>query len=56
VLHLHTIVLFLRAPIALGETVAEITGVLDARTSITWHVVTTNAIAAPSPWWKLFSA
>jgi serine-type D-Ala-D-Ala carboxypeptidase (penicillin-binding protein 5/6) len=56
VLHLHTIVLSLRAPIGLGATVAEITGMLDARTSITWHVVTTNAIAAPSPWWKLFSA
>jgi serine-type D-Ala-D-Ala carboxypeptidase (penicillin-binding protein 5/6) len=56
VLHLHTIVLSQHAPIALGATVAEITGVLDARTSITWEVVTTSAIAAPSPWWKLFSS
>ena len=54
-LRIHVVLLAPRAPIATGATVAEITGVLNAKTSITWKVVSTNAIAAPSPWWKLFS-
>jgi D-alanyl-D-alanine carboxypeptidase (penicillin-binding protein 5/6) len=55
-LRLHLTVLSPRAPIAPGAAVAEITGVLDAKTSITWKVVSTSAIGAPTPWWKLFSA
>src|ERR1700688_860512 len=54
-LRIHVSVLAPRAPIATGATVAEVTGVLNAKTSITWKVVSTSAIAAPSPWWKLFS-
>jgi D-alanyl-D-alanine carboxypeptidase (penicillin-binding protein 5/6) len=54
-LRLEVIVLSPRAPIASGATVGKVTGVLDANTSITWKVVSTSAIAAPSPWWKLFS-
>ncbi len=45
-----------RAPIPSGATVAEITGVVDARTSITWKVVSTGPIAAPTLDWKLFSS
>ena len=55
-LRLHLTVLSPRAPIAPGATIAEITGVLNAKTSITWKVVSTSAIGAPTPWWKLFSA
>jgi hypothetical protein len=54
-LRIHVSVLAPRAPIPTGATVAEVTGVLNAKTSITWKVVSTTAIAAPSPWWKLFS-
>ena len=45
-----------RPPIASGTTVAEITCVLNAKTSITWKVVSTAAVAAPTLEWKLFSA
>jgi hypothetical protein len=45
-----------RAPLPGGTTVGEITGVLDAKTSITWKVVSASDIAGPSPWWKLFSS
>jgi D-alanyl-D-alanine carboxypeptidase (penicillin-binding protein 5/6) len=45
-----------RAPIAAGTTVGLVTGVLDAKTSITWRVVAASAIAAPSLSWRLFSA
>ena len=45
-----------RAPIPSGATVAEITGVVDAKTSITWKVVSTGPIAAPTLDWKLFSS
>jgi serine-type D-Ala-D-Ala carboxypeptidase (penicillin-binding protein 5/6) len=54
-LRIHVSVLAPRAPIPTGATVAEVTGALNAKTSITWKVVSTTAIAAPSPWWKLFS-
>jgi len=54
-LRLDVVTLSPRAPIASGATVGEITGVLDANTSITWKVVSTSAVAAPSTWWKLFS-
>jgi D-alanyl-D-alanine carboxypeptidase (penicillin-binding protein 5/6) len=55
VLRIHVTVLSPRVPIAAGATVGEVTGILDADTSITWNVVGTSAIPAPSPWWKLFS-
>jgi hypothetical protein len=35
--------------------VAELTGVLNAKTSVTWKVISNSAIAEPSMWWKLFS-
>lgn len=56
VLRLQVIVASLRAPIGSGANVGEITGVLNGETLITWKVVSATAIAAPSPWWKLFSA
>jgi D-alanyl-D-alanine carboxypeptidase (penicillin-binding protein 5/6) len=55
VLRLHMTVVAPRGPIPSGGTVAEITGVLNAHTVITWKVVSTSAIAGPSPLWKLFS-
>jgi serine-type D-Ala-D-Ala carboxypeptidase (penicillin-binding protein 5/6) len=54
-LRLHVTALAPRAPIASGSTVAVITGVLTTGASITWNVVSTAAIAAPSLWWKLSS-
>jgi D-alanyl-D-alanine carboxypeptidase (penicillin-binding protein 5/6) len=44
------------APIPSGATVAEITGIVDAKNSITWKVVSTGPIAAPTLDWKLFSS
>jgi len=44
-----------RAPILSGAMVGEITGMLDADSAVTWKVVSTTDIAAPSPLWKLFS-
>jgi hypothetical protein len=44
-----------RAPIPSGTTIAEVTGLLNAKIAITWNVVTTSAIASPSASWKLFS-
>ncbi len=44
------------APIASGAVVGEIRGVMNGRTAVTWTVVSLDAIAAPSPLWKLFSA
>lgn len=41
-------------PLAAGVTVARVTGVLNAHTSVTWDVVSRVAIAGPSFWWKLF--
>jgi D-alanyl-D-alanine carboxypeptidase (penicillin-binding protein 5/6) len=54
-LRLAVIELSPTAPIPSGSTVGEITGVLDANTSITWRLVSTSAVDTPSPWWKLFS-
>lgn len=48
--------LAVHAPLRGGATVGEITGVLDAKTSVTWNVVSASDIAGPSPWWKLFSS
>ncbi|MHB8489725.1 MAG: D-alanyl-D-alanine carboxypeptidase family protein [Candidatus Dormibacteria bacterium] len=56
VLRLHVTVLATPAPVASGSTVAEVTGVLNADTSITWRVISASSIAGPSPWWRLFSA
>jgi D-alanyl-D-alanine carboxypeptidase (penicillin-binding protein 5/6) len=53
---LHASTSTLRAPLAAGTTVGEVTGMLTAGTSITWKVVSGTAILAPSPLWKLFSA
>ncbi len=55
VLRLHLSVLSPRAPLSSGSTVAELTGVLNAKTSVTWKVISNSAIAEPSMWWKLFS-
>jgi D-alanyl-D-alanine carboxypeptidase (penicillin-binding protein 5/6) len=55
-LRVHVIIQSPRAPIASGATVATVTGILNAKTSITWMVVTTTTIGAPSLSWKLFSA
>ncbi len=56
VMQLRVSVVASRAPIASGEVVARVIGVLNVGTSVTWNVVSGDAIAAPSPWWKLFSA
>jgi serine-type D-Ala-D-Ala carboxypeptidase (penicillin-binding protein 5/6) len=56
VLRLHLSVLTLRAPLSADATVAQITGVLNAKTSVTWKVISNSAIAEPSMWWKLFSS
>ena len=42
------------APFGSGVTVARLTGVVDAHTSITWQIVSRSALPGPSPWWKLF--
>jgi serine-type D-Ala-D-Ala carboxypeptidase (penicillin-binding protein 5/6) len=55
-LRIHVTSLATRAPLPGGTTVGEITGVLDATTSIRWNVVSASDIAGPSPWWKLFSS
>ena len=55
-LRIRVTTLAARAPLPGGTTVGEITGVLDAKTSITWNVVSASDIAGPSPWWKLFSS
>jgi hypothetical protein len=55
-MRIHVSVLAPRAPIPSGATVAEITGVVNAKTSITWKVVSTAPIAAPTLDWKLFSS
>lgn len=54
-LRFHVSVLPSRFPIAAGTTVAEVTGTLNLQRSINWDVISTSAIAGPSPWWKLFS-
>ena len=41
------------APIASGATVARLTGMIDAKTTVTWEIVSGGAIAGPSLWWKL---
>ena len=56
VMRIHVSVVAPRAPIPSGATVAEITGVVNAKTSITWKVVSTGPIAAPTLDWKLFSS
>jgi D-alanyl-D-alanine carboxypeptidase (penicillin-binding protein 5/6) len=56
VMQLRVSVVASRAPIASGGVVARVIGVLNVGTSVTWDVVSSNAIATPSPWWKLFSA
>ena len=55
VLRLHLSVLTLRAPLSAEATVAQITGVLNSKTAVTWKVISNSAIAEPSMWWKLFS-
>jgi serine-type D-Ala-D-Ala carboxypeptidase (penicillin-binding protein 5/6) len=55
VLRLHLSVLTLRAPLSADATVAQITGVLNSKTAVTWKVISNSAIAEPSTWWKLFS-
>ena len=55
-MRIHVSVVAPRAPIPSGATVAEITGVVNAKTSITWKVVSTAPIAAPTLDWKLFSS
>ncbi|MFI5284692.1 MAG: D-alanyl-D-alanine carboxypeptidase family protein [Candidatus Dormibacteria bacterium] len=55
-LHFHVTDLAPRAPIAPGTAIGLVTGVVDAKTSITWTVVSASAIAAPSLSWRLFSA
>jgi D-alanyl-D-alanine carboxypeptidase (penicillin-binding protein 5/6) len=55
VLRLHLSVLTLRAPLSADATVAQITGVLNPKTSVTWKVISGAAVAGPSVWWKLFS-
>ena len=42
-----------RPPIIAGATVGRLTGLLDAHTSVTWQIVSQDAVAGPSPWWKL---
>ncbi len=44
------------APFKSGTTVGTVTGVLSGKTVVTWKVVSTGSVAAPSAWWKLFSA
>jgi hypothetical protein len=39
-------------PLAGNAQVGQINAVLDG-TKVTWRVIVTNAIAAPSIWWKL---
>jgi len=56
VLHLNVTTLHPVAPLGSGVTVGRVTGMLNARTTITWQVVSAAAIAGPSVWWKLFSA
>jgi D-alanyl-D-alanine carboxypeptidase (penicillin-binding protein 5/6) len=41
-----------RAPLAVNAQVGELNGVLNG-TKITWRVITSNALAGPSWWWKL---
>ncbi len=41
------------APIGSGVTVARLTGVVDAKTSVTWQIVSQDAVPGPSVWWKL---
>jgi D-alanyl-D-alanine carboxypeptidase (penicillin-binding protein 5/6) len=55
-LRIRVTTLATHAPLPGGANVGEITGVLDAKTSITWKVVSASDIAGPSPWWKLFSS
>jgi len=43
------------APFKSGTTVGTVTGLLNTRTVVTWKVVSAGEVAAPSPWWKLFS-
>jgi D-alanyl-D-alanine carboxypeptidase (penicillin-binding protein 5/6) len=56
VLQVTTALLKPALPLRAGATVARVTGVLDAHTSVTWDVVSDSAIAGPSFWWKLLSA
>jgi D-alanyl-D-alanine carboxypeptidase (penicillin-binding protein 5/6) len=56
VLRLTVTTLHPAAPFGSRVTVGRVTGVLNARTSVTWRVVSAAAIAGPSLWWKLFSA
>jgi len=56
VLRLTVTTLHPAAPFGSRMTVGRVTGVLNARTSVTWQVVSAAAIAGPSLWWKLFSA
>ncbi len=41
------------APIGSGVTLARLTGVVDANTSVTWQIVSQDAVPGPSLWWKL---
>jgi len=41
------------APIGSGVTLARLTGMLDPKTSVTWLVISQDAVPGPSLWWKL---
>jgi D-alanyl-D-alanine carboxypeptidase (penicillin-binding protein 5/6) len=56
VLRLTVSTLHPAAPFGSRVMVGQVTGVLNARTSVTWRVVSAAAIVGPSLWWKLFSA
>jgi len=43
------------APVAAGAQVGEVNGVLTDGTHVTWKVIASSAIAAPSWWWKLLN-
>jgi D-alanyl-D-alanine carboxypeptidase (penicillin-binding protein 5/6) len=43
------------APFKSGTTVGTVTGLLSGKTVVTWKVVSTGPVAAPSAWWKLVS-
>jgi len=40
-------------PIGSGVTLARLTGQLDPKTSVTWLVISQDAVPGPSLWWKL---
>ena len=53
-LQLHMTTLAPVAPLLANAQVGQINAVLNG-TKVTWRVVVTNAIAAPTWWWKLLN-